>query len=111
METDTTDKPNTPASGLHEPTCSPFSLCDDTSEPSSKGQDTTGVIREDSGFDSPAAHLLRALLNAEDKYGYCASMCHPRVRMAHTAARIFLENVERVHPYQRGRSSITGLGL
>lgn len=25
METDTTDKPNTPASGLHEPTCSRYS--------------------------------------------------------------------------------------
>jgi hypothetical protein len=25
--------------------------------------------------------------------------------------RGFLENDERVHPYQRGRASITGLGL
>lgn len=51
-----TNEAQEPASaGCHDAACSPSFLCDNISEPSSKGQDTTGVICGDSWFDSTAA--------------------------------------------------------
>lgn len=50
METDTTDKPNTPASGLHEPTCSASWLPIETAP-----KDGSDIIV---GFDSASVWIV-----------------------------------------------------
>jgi hypothetical protein len=80
METDTTDKPSTPASGLHEPTCSPFVFCEADLEKGRKikAEQGEGVFR----FTLRDGRKTRKIEMSDDEawvVGKIISAMHPHI--------------------------------